>query len=51
LERNYAEIRLIHVAPVCASGGLFFLRGLAPSMFSSSWDIAAPIISWRDWRP
>src|SRR3546814_14147826 len=31
----YGEIRLVHIAAVCASGGLFFLRGLLIDAFGS----------------
>lgn len=38
----YPEIRLVHVAAVVLSGGLFFLRGLALGL-GQSWARAAPI--------
>ena len=40
----YAEIRLVHIAAVAASGGLFFLRGLALN-FGAGWPMARPVRS------
>ena len=38
----YPEIRLVHIAAVFASGGLFLLRGLV--LFAGgSWTMAAPV--------
>jgi uncharacterized membrane protein SirB2 len=38
----YAEIRYVHISAVLASGGLFFLRGLA--LFAgASWALAQPV--------
>lgn len=39
----YSEIRLIHITAVCASGGLFLLRGLLVNVFASSWGMTAPV--------
>jgi uncharacterized membrane protein SirB2 len=39
----YAEIRLVHIAAVCASGGLFFLRGFVLNVLGRSWGMAAPV--------
>jgi uncharacterized membrane protein SirB2 len=38
----YAQIKWIHVATVLASGGLFFIRGLALHL-SMRWPMAAPL--------
>ncbi len=38
----YPEIRLVHVGAVLASGGLFFLRGLA-ILTGSRWATALPL--------
>ena len=38
----YPEIRLTHIAAVIASGGLFFLRGLAVQL-GARWAMAAPL--------
>src|SRR3546814_62663 len=46
----YGEIRLVHIAAVCASGGLFFLRGLLIDAFGSPWGDgrAGPLSELRD---
>ena len=43
----YAEIRLVHIAAVLASGALFALRGLA-LLLGAAWAMALPIriLSW-----
>lgn len=38
----YLEIRLVHIAAVIASGGLFFIRGLANAA-GAGWARAAPL--------
>lgn len=38
----YPEIRLVHIAAVVASGGLFLLRGLANAA-GAGWSRAAPL--------
>jgi uncharacterized membrane protein SirB2 len=38
----YPETRLVHIAAVIASGGLFFLRGLAVQL-GAAWAMAAPL--------
>lgn len=38
----YPEIRLVHIAAVVASGGLFFIRGLA-LLAGQGWAVAAPL--------
>ena len=43
MEPFYAEIRLVHVAAVCASGGLFALRGLLINVVGSPWGMSAPV--------
>lgn len=43
MEAFYGEVRLVHIAAVCASGALFFLRGLALNVFSSPWGMAPPV--------
>jgi uncharacterized membrane protein SirB2 len=43
MDALYGEIRLVHIAAVCASGGLFFLRGLLINVFGSPWGMAAPV--------
>lgn len=42
MEEFYAEIRLVHIAAVLASGGLFALRGLLLNL-GQRWVMAAPI--------
>lgn len=43
MEPFYDELRLIHIAAVCASGGLFFLRGLLINVWDSPLGMAAPV--------
>lgn len=38
----YPQIRFVHIAAVLASGGLFFLRGLALHL-GGQWAMAAPL--------
>ena len=38
----YPQIKLVHIAAVLASGGLFFLRGLALHL-GARWAMAAPL--------
>jgi uncharacterized membrane protein SirB2 len=38
----YPQIRLVHIAAVLASGGLFFLRGLILHL-GGQWSMAAPV--------
>lgn len=38
----YAEIRLVHISAIFASGGLFFLRGLV-FFAGASWAMAGPL--------
>jgi uncharacterized membrane protein SirB2 len=38
----YPETKLVHVAAVIASGGLFFVRGLAVQL-GAGWAMAAPL--------
>lgn len=38
----YPHIKLIHVVAVLASGGLFFIRGLAANL-GARWSMAAPL--------
>lgn len=38
----YAQIKLVHIIAVLASGGLFFLRGLAVNL-GGQWAMAAPL--------
>lgn len=38
----YPEIKLVHIAAVLASGGLFFLRGLVLNL-GGTWAMAAPL--------
>jgi uncharacterized membrane protein SirB2 len=43
LEAYYAEIRLVHLSAVLLSGTLFFLRGLAITVFGATWPRRAPV--------
>jgi len=43
MEDFYPEARLVHITAVCASGGLFFLRGLLLNVFARRWAMAAPV--------
>ena len=43
MDAFYAEVRLVHITAVCASGGLFLLRGLLINVFASPWGMAAPV--------
>ena len=43
MEAFYPEVRLVHITAVCASGGLFFFRGLLLNVFASRWGMAAPV--------
>lgn len=43
MEAFYSQIRMIHIAAVCASGGLFFARGLLVNVFASRWAMSAPV--------
>lgn len=43
MEAFYAEIRHVHVAAVCLSGGLFLLRAIAGNAFGAAWTMAAPV--------
>jgi uncharacterized membrane protein SirB2 len=43
LEAYYAEIRLVHLGAVLLSGTLFFLRGLAVTVFGAAWPYRAPV--------
>lgn len=38
----YSQIKLVHIIAVLASGGLFFLRGLAVNL-GGQWAMAAPL--------
>lgn len=38
----YPQIKWVHIAAICASGSLFFLRGLA-LQFGAHWAMAAPL--------
>ena len=43
LEAVYSEVRLIHIAAVTVSGGLFCLRSLLINVFDSPWAMAPPV--------
>lgn len=43
MEPYYPEIRMVHIASVLASGGLFLLRGLGINVFGASWPMWAPV--------
>jgi uncharacterized membrane protein SirB2 len=43
LEAFYLEVRYVHIAAVCLSGGLFLIRALAGNLFGATWTMAAPV--------
>lgn len=43
MEAFYLDIRLVHIGAVCASGGLFLLRGLGVNIFAATWPTWAPV--------
>lgn len=43
MEAYYAEIRVVHIGSVLASGALFFLRGFGVNLLQARWPMAWPV--------
>lgn len=39
----YPQIKFVHILCVALSGGLFFLRGFAATVFAARWPMALPL--------